>query len=85
MDEGGEEAADGAPLDRDGHHAVHDEEDEELVPHHDVAVELQLALLRAEAVEDAAWNRRKEIDCAKYQSFQIKEGIEYARRKSSFR
>ena len=38
MDEGGEEAADGAPLDRDGHHAVHDEEDEELVPHHDVTV-----------------------------------------------
>ena len=84
MDEGGEEAADGAPLDRDGHHAVHDEEDEELVPHHDVAVELQLALLRAEAVEDAAW-KKKMIDCAKYWLFQIEEGIKYVTRKSSFR
>ena len=63
MDKGGEEAADGAPLDRDGHHAVHDEEDEELVPHHDVAVELQLALLRAEAVEDAAWQMKRNRLC----------------------
>lgn len=54
MDDGGEEAAHRAPLDRDGHHAVHDEEDEELVPHHDVPVQLQLALFGAEAVKDAA-------------------------------
>ena len=35
------------------HHAVHDEEDEQVVPDHDVPVQLKPALLRAETVKHA--------------------------------
>ncbi len=54
VDEPGEDAADRAPLDRHRHHAVHGEQDEHVVPHHDVAVQREAGLLGAEAVEDAS-------------------------------
>ncbi len=43
MNDGRQEAADGAPLDRHGQHAVHAEHDEEVVPHHRVAVQWKAA------------------------------------------
>ena len=43
MDYGRQEAADSAPLDRHGQHAVHAEHDEEIVPHHGVTVEWKAA------------------------------------------
>jgi hypothetical protein len=53
VDERSEEAADGAPLDGDGHHAVHDEEDKHVVPDHHVAVQVQARVLGAQNVEGA--------------------------------
>ncbi len=41
VDDGRKEAADGAPLHRHGKHAVHAEHDEEVVPHHRVAIQWQ--------------------------------------------
>ncbi len=68
MNEGRDKAADGAPLDRDGHHAVHHEHDEEIVPDHDVSVQLQAALLGSEAVEDAACKEKAKALAKAHQS-----------------
>lgn len=57
VDERREEAAQRAPLDRHRHHAVHREDDEHVVPDHDVSVQLQPALLRSQSVEDTACQR----------------------------
>ena len=42
-------------LDGHGEHAVHDEDDEHVVPHHHVSVEVDGRPLRQEHVEGAAW------------------------------
>ena len=43
VDDGRQETADGAPLDRHGQHAVHAKHDEKVVPHHRVAVQWKTA------------------------------------------
>ena len=49
-------------LDGDGEHAVHDEDDEHVVPHHHVPVEVHRRPLRQHHVEGTPWKRRGKVE-----------------------